>query len=101
MKANSLAQELLHRMNACWRVLNRPSVGQLHLYGHSLLMQLRMSERVGPLEFNHWSATPGRNLIRLHLKWIINNYDLAMFDVASPSLSCRAVAENAGRKTTC
>jgi len=41
-------------------------------------MQLRMSERVGPLEFNHWSATPGRNLIRLHLKWIINNYDLAM-----------------------
>ena len=57
MKTNTLAPELLHKMDACWRAANYLSVGQIYLYENPLLKRpLKLSD-VKPLVVGHWGTS--------------------------------------------
>ena len=85
----TIAKYLLHKINAYWCAPNHLSVGQIHLYDHSLLRQPGTSERIRPLEIGHWRTTRGQNIISVHLKRIIKNRDPDMFEIAVLATAAR------------
>ena len=64
MKTNTLAPDLLRKMDAYWRAANYLSVGQIYLYANPLLREpLTARAHVKPLVVGHWGTTPGQNFI--------------------------------------
>ena len=84
MKTNTLAPDLLRKMDAYWRAANYLSVGQIYLYANPLLREPLTLAHVKPLVVGHWGTTPGQNFIYTHLNRVIGKYDLDMFYVAGP-----------------
>ena len=94
MKTNTLAPDLLNRMNAYWRAANYVSVGQIYLYDNPLLREPLTLAHVKPLVVSHWGTTPGQNFIYVHLNRIINEHDLDMFYVSGPGHGGPAIVGN-------
>jgi len=82
--AETLASELLQKMNAYWRAANYLSVGQLYLRNNPLLKEPLKLEHVKNMLLGHWGTTPGQNFIYTHLNRIIKQYDLNMIYVSGP-----------------
>jgi len=83
-QTETLAPELLRRMNAYWRAANYLSVGQIYLYDNPLLKEPLKLSHVKPIVVGHWGTTPGQNFIYVHLNRAIKKYDLNMFYIAGP-----------------
>ena len=94
MKTDTLAPELLHKMNAYWRAANYLSVGQIYLYDNPLLKRPLHLSDVKPLVVGHWGTTPGQNFIYVHLNRVIKKYDLDMFYIAGPGHGGPAIVGN-------
>src|ERR1035438_8270222 len=71
-KTDTLAPDLLHKMNAYWRAANYLSVGQIYLYDNPLLKEALKLSHVKPLVVGHWGTTPGQNFIYVHLNRVID-----------------------------
>src|SRR6202167_1294622 len=84
MKGGTLAQELLHKMDAYWRAANYLSVGQIYLYDNPLLREPLRLSHVKPLVVGHWGTVPGQNFVYLHLNRVIKRNNLNMFYIAGP-----------------
>ncbi|HZV92931.1 MAG TPA: phosphoketolase family protein, partial [Caldimonas sp.] len=84
MKTQTLAPDLLRKMDAYWRAANYLSVGQIYLYANPLLREPLTLAHVKPLVVGHWGTTPGQNFIYTHLNRVIRKYDLDMFYIAGP-----------------
>ena len=93
-KTNTLAPELLHKINAYWRAANYLSVGQIYLYDNPLLKEPLKLSHVKPLVVGHWGTTPGQNFIYVHLNRVIKKYDLDMFYIAGPGHGGPAIVGN-------
>src|ERR1035438_5594017 len=93
-KTDTLAPDLLHKMNAYWRAANYLSVGQIYLYDNPLLKEALKLSHVKPLVVGHWGTTPGQNFIYVHLNRVIKKYDLDMFYIAGPGHGGPAIVGN-------
>ena len=91
---NTLAPDLLQKMNAYWRAANYLSVGQIYLYDNPLLKEPLKLAHVKPLVVGHWGTTPGQNFIYVHLNRVIKKYDLDMFYIAGPGHGGPAIVGN-------
>ena len=60
MKSNTLAPELLDKMDAYWRAANYLSVGQIYLYDNPLLKRSLILADVKHMLLGHWGTTPAR-----------------------------------------
>src|ERR1700676_399538 len=60
MKSNTLAPELLDRMDAYWRAANYLSVGQIYLYDNPLLKRPLTLADVKHLLLGHWRNSKPR-----------------------------------------
>src|SRR5438128_1653529 len=94
MKADPLAPELLHKMDAYWRAANYLSVGQIYLYDNPLLKRPLKISDVKHMLLGHWGTTPGQNFIYVHLNRVIKKYDLDMIYVSGPGHGGPAVVAN-------
>ena len=94
MKTDTLAPDLLYKMNAYWRAANYVSVGQIYLYDNPLLREPLLMSHVKPLVVGHWGTVPGQNFIYVHLNRVIQKYDLNMFYVAGPGHGGAALVGN-------
>jgi xylulose-5-phosphate/fructose-6-phosphate phosphoketolase len=91
---NTLAPELLQKIDAYWRAANYLSVGQIYLYDNPLLKRPLKLADVKPLVVGHWGTTPGQNFIYVHLNRVIKKFDLNMFYVAGPGHGGPAIVGN-------
>ena len=55
-RPNSLTEEELQEMNACWRAANYLSVGQIYLCDNPLLNSQLTVEHVKPRLLGHWQG---------------------------------------------
>src|SRR6266498_2378638 len=94
MKSNTLAPEMLDRMDAYWRAANYLSVGQIYLYDNPLLKRPLALTDVKHMLLGHWGTTPGQNFIYVHLNRVIKKYDLDMIYVSGPGHGGPAVVAN-------
>ncbi len=94
MKSQTLAPDLLRKMDAYWRAANYLSVGQIYLYANPLLSEPLTLAHVKPLVVGHWGTTPGQNFIYVHLNRVIKKYDLDMFYIAGPGHGGPALVGN-------
>jgi xylulose-5-phosphate/fructose-6-phosphate phosphoketolase len=92
--AETLAPELLHKIDAYWRAANYLSVGQIFLYDNPLLKRPMIIEDVKRMLLGHWGTTPGQNFIYVHLNRVIKKYDLDMIYVSGPGHGGPAVVGN-------
>ncbi|HTF35866.1 MAG TPA: phosphoketolase family protein [Myxococcota bacterium] len=90
----TLAPDLLRRMDAYWRAANYLSVGQIYLYGNPLLKRPLTLADVKPMLLGHWGTTPGQNFIYVHLNRVIKKYNLDMIYVSGPGHGGPAVVAN-------
>ncbi len=95
MKNNTLAPELLRRMDAYWRAANYLSVGQIYLYANPLLKQPLRLAHVKPRLLGHWGTTPGLNFIYAHLNRVIKAHDLDVIYIAGPGHGGPGLVANA------
>jgi phosphoketolase len=70
----TLAPDVLAKIDAYWRAANYLSVGQIYLYGNPLLREPLSLAHVKPLVVGHWGTTPGQNFIYVHLNRVIKKY---------------------------
>ena len=91
---NTLAPDMLQKMNAYWRAANYLSVGQIYLFDNPLLREPLKLSHVKPLVVGHWGTTPGQNFIYVHLNRVIKKYDLDMFYIAGPGHGGPAIVGN-------
>src|SRR6266498_2600096 len=94
MKSNTLAPEMLDRIDAYWRAANYLSVGQIYLYDNPLLKRPLALADVKHRLLGHWGTTPGQNFIYAHLNRVIKKYDLDMIYVSGPGHGGPAVVAN-------
>jgi len=94
MKANTLTQELLQKMDAYWRAANYLSVAQTYLLNNPLLKRPLTLADIKHMLLGHWGTTPGQNFIYVHLNRVINKYDLDMIYVSGPGHGGPAVVAN-------
>ena len=94
MNTNTLAPELLHRLDAYWRAANYLSVGQIYLRDNPLLKRPLTLANVKRMLLGHWGTTPGQNFIYVHLNRVIKKYDLDMIYVSGPGHGGPAVVSN-------
>src|SRR2546421_813472 len=94
MKSNTLAPELLDKMDAYWRAANYLSVGQIYLYDNPLLKRPLILADVKHMLLGHWGTTPGENFIYVHLNRVIKKYDLDMIYISGPGHGGPAVVAN-------
>ena len=94
MNTNTLAPDLLHRIDAYWRAANYLSVGQIYLYDNPLLRRPLALADVKRMLLGHWGTTPGQNFIYVHLNRVIKKYDLDMIYVSGPGHGGPAVVAN-------
>jgi xylulose-5-phosphate/fructose-6-phosphate phosphoketolase len=83
-KAQTLAPELLRKMDAYWRAANYLSVGQIYLYDNPLLKKPLKLAHIKPRLLGHWGTTPGLNFIYVHLNRVIKEHDLNVIYVTGP-----------------
>ena len=93
-RQNTLAPELLARMDAYWRAANYLSVGQIYLYDNPLLRRPLALNDIKRMLLGHWGTTPGQNFIYVHLNRVIKRYDLDMIFVSGPGHGGPAVVGN-------
>ena len=93
-RQNTLAPELLARMDAYWRAANYLSVGQIYLYDNPLLRRPLALTDIKRMLLGHWGTTPGQNFIYVHLNRVIKRYDLDMIFVSGPGHGGPAVVGN-------
>jgi xylulose-5-phosphate/fructose-6-phosphate phosphoketolase len=91
---NTLAPDLLRKMDAYWRAANYVSVGQIYLYDNPLLREPLTLAHVKPLVVGHWGTVPGQNFVYVHLNRIIQKLDLNMFYVSGPGHGGAALVGN-------
>jgi xylulose-5-phosphate/fructose-6-phosphate phosphoketolase len=94
MQPQTLAPELLNRMDAYWRAANYLSVGQIYLYDNPLLREPLHLSHVKPKLLGHWGTTPGQNFIYVHLNRVICKYDLDMIYISGPGHGGPALVAN-------
>ncbi len=94
MKTNTLAPELLRKMDAYWRAANYLSVGQIYLFDNPLLKRALALADVKHMLLGHWGTTPGQNFIYAHLNRVIKKYDLDMIYISGPGHGGPAVVGN-------
>src|ERR1700758_3801281 len=82
--APALAPDELARIDAYWRAANYLSVGQIYLLDNPLLREPVRPEHVKPRLLGHWGATPGLNLLYVHLNRVIKARDLSVIYVTGP-----------------
>ena len=92
--ADTLAPDLLYKMDAYWRAANYVSVGQIYLYDNPMLREPLTLAHVKPLVVGHWGTVPGQNFIYVHLNRVIKKYDLNMFYIAGPGHGGAALVGN-------
>ncbi len=90
----TLAPDILKKMDAYWRAANYLSVGQIYLYDNPLLKEPLKLAHVKPLVVGHWGTTPGQNFIYVHLNRVIKKYDLNMFYISGPGHGGPAIVGN-------
>jgi len=91
---NTLSLELLHKINAYWRVANYLSVGQIYLCDNPLLQRPLAPTDIKHILLGHWGTTPGQNFIYVHLNRVIKKYDLNMIYVSGPEHGGPALVGN-------
>src|SRR6201981_337200 len=94
MKSNTLAPELLEKMDAYWRAANYLSVGQIYLYDNPLLKRPLTPADVKHMLLGHWGTTPGQIFIYVYLNRVIKKYALDMIYVSGPGHGGPAVVSN-------
>jgi xylulose-5-phosphate/fructose-6-phosphate phosphoketolase len=94
MKTNTLAPDLLQKIDAYWRAANYLSVGQIYLFDNPLLKRPLALTDVKHMLLGHWGTTPGQNFIYAHLNRVIKKYDLDMIYVSGPGHGGPAVVGN-------
>ncbi|MGP1682111.1 MAG: phosphoketolase family protein, partial [Giesbergeria sp.] len=94
IRHNTLAPDLLARMDAYWRAANYVSVGQIYLYDNPLLRRPLALADIKRMLLGHWGTTPGQNFIYVHLNRVIKKYDLDMIYVSGPGHGGPAVVGN-------
>ncbi|HUP02380.1 MAG TPA: phosphoketolase family protein [Bryobacteraceae bacterium] len=94
MQANTLAPELLDRMDAYWRAANYLSAGQIYLYDNPLLKRPLALSDVKRMLLGHWGTTPGQNFIYVHLNRVIKKYGLDMIYISGPGHGGPALVAN-------
>src|ERR1700687_5005534 len=94
MKSNTLAPELLDKIDAYWRAANYLSVGQIYLYDNPLLKRPLILAHVKRMLLGHWGTTPGQNFIYVHLNRIIKQFDLNMVYISGPGHGGPALVGN-------
>jgi xylulose-5-phosphate/fructose-6-phosphate phosphoketolase len=83
-KTNTLAPEMLRKMDAYWRAANYLSVGQIYLYDNPLLKKPLKLAHIKPRLLGHWGTTPGLNFVYVHLNRVIKERDLNVIYIAGP-----------------
>ena len=82
--SDTLAPDLLQKMDAYWRAANYLTVGQIYLQDNPLLeIPLRL-EHIKPRLLGHWGTTTGLNFIYVHLNRLIKEHDLNMIYIIGP-----------------
>src|SRR5437660_6376383 len=94
MKSNTLAPELLAKMDAYWRAANYLSVGQIYLLDNPLLKKSLALADIKQRLLGHWGTTPGQNFIYVHLNRVIRKFDLNMIYISGPGHGGPAVVAN-------
>ena len=96
MKAtpDTLAPELLRKMDAYWRAANYLSVGQIYLFDNPLLKRPLTLAHIKPRLVGHWGTTPGLNFIYVHLNRVIRAHDLSVLYIAGPGHGGPAIVAN-------
>src|SRR5277367_1686324 len=84
MNTDTLAPELLQKMDAYWRAANYLSVGQIYLFDNPLLKRPLARAHIKPRLLGHWGTTPGLNLIYVHLNRIIKERDVNVIYSTGP-----------------
>src|SRR3989475_12030479 len=84
MKSNTLAPDLLDRMDAYWRAANYLSVGQIYLYDNPLLRRPLALTDVKPRLLGHWGTSPGQNFIYVHLNRLIKEKNASIIYISGP-----------------
>ncbi|MCX7277804.1 MAG: phosphoketolase family protein [Burkholderiales bacterium] len=91
---DTLAPDLLYKIDAYWRAANYLSVGQLYLYDNPLLYEPLAMAHIKPLVVGHWGTVPGQNFIYVHLNRAIQKYDINMLYVSGPGHGGAALVGN-------
>src|SRR3982751_1064036 len=94
MPAQTLAPELLARMDAYWRAANYLSVGQIYLYDNPLLKRPLKLTDVKHMLLGHWGTTPGQNFIYVHFSHEKKKYALNLISVPGRGPGAPAVVAN-------
>jgi xylulose-5-phosphate/fructose-6-phosphate phosphoketolase len=92
--SESLAPDLLRRMDAYWRAANYLSVGQIYLLDNPLLREPLKVKDIKTRLLGHWGTSPGQNFIYVHLNRVIKKYDLNMIYVSGPGHGGPALVAN-------
>ena len=94
MSENTLAPDMLRKIDAYWRAANYLSVGQIYLHDNPLLKVPLALAHVKHMLLGHWGTTPGQNFIYVHLNRVIKKYDLDMIYISGPGHGGPAVVAN-------
>jgi len=84
VRADTLSETELRRIDAYWRAANYLSVGQIYLYDNPLLTEPLRLDHIKPRLLGHWGTTPGLNFIYAHCNRVIRKYDLNMIYICGP-----------------
>ena len=94
-REQTLAPELLRKVDAYWRAANYLSVGQIYLYDNPLLKIPLTLAHIKPRLLGHWGTTPGLNFIYVHLNRVIKEEDLNAIYITGPGHGGPALVANA------
>src|ERR1700724_623714 len=82
--ADPLSAEELRKLDAYWRASNYLSVGQIYLLDNPLLKEPLKREHIKPRLLGHWGASPGLNMMCVHLNRVIKRDDLNVIYIIGP-----------------
>ena len=92
--SDTLAPELLRKMDAYWRAANYLSVGQIYLLDNPLLKRPLTLAHIKPRLVGHWGTTPGLNFIYVHLNRVISERHLSVIYITGPGHGGPAIVAN-------
>ncbi len=91
---DTLAPDLLRKMDAYWRAANYLSVGQIYLLDNPLLKIPLTLEHIKPRLVGHWGTTPGLNFIYVNLNRVIRAQNLSAIYITGPGHGGPAIVAN-------
>jgi len=94
IQGHPLSDDDLARIHAWWRAANYLSVGQIYLLDNPLLKVPLALEHIKPRLLGHWGATPGLNLIYVHLNRGIRERDLNVIYITGPGHGAPGIVAN-------